>query len=138
MKARTTRQRYMYGRMLLAVVFAANMLLPTIGQAQDYIFRKDGTKQKVKIVEIDTNGVFYKRWNNRSGSTVVAQWGNVDYVKYADGRTVKLSSDGAIAVKEEERPVVPSNPTPSYASSSPTSVHYDSVDRHKLYKTYYR
>ena len=84
----------------LIALFVISVLLPAAIQAQDFIFRKDGTKQKVKIVDIDTNGVFYKKWLNQYGSTLVASWQNIDSAQYADGRVAVLAGNGQIAVHE--------------------------------------
>lgn len=82
----------------LVILFV--FFLPATIQAQDIIFRKDGTIQKVKIVDIDTNGVFYKKLGSQYGSTLVASWQNIDSAQYADGRIAVLATNGRISLHE--------------------------------------
>lgn len=56
-----------------------------VAKAQDLIVKHDGTELEVKVLEIGTDAVKYKRWSNQDGPTFSESKSKIFMIKYANG-----------------------------------------------------
>jgi hypothetical protein len=70
-------------RLLLSVAAALFLLSPT--HAQDRLYKKNGEILQVKIKEIGTRTITYKKYDNQDGPDYVVGKNEVDKVKYENG-----------------------------------------------------
>ena len=54
--------------------------------AQDIIHNKDGTSVKSNVLEVGTNEVKYKRWENLSGPTYTIPLSVISFIRYQNGQ----------------------------------------------------
>lgn len=60
--------------------------------AQDQIYRKGGTVVKAKIVEIGSEAIKYKLYNDQDGPIYVLETSRIDHIAYQNGRIEKFST----------------------------------------------
>lgn len=73
-------------------------------QAQDLLVYKNGDEQKVKVLEINTGDVKYKKWDNQQGPTYTVLKSELFMVKYQNGSKDVFKDETPAA------PVLPSTP----------------------------
>ena len=75
--------------------------------AQDLIVLKDGSIIEVKVIEISSSEIRYKRFDHLDGPTIVINAANVLSIKYENGRTEIINSVPATAKqpRQERQPL---------------------------------
>lgn len=58
----------------------------TVILAQDIIHKKDGTSVKSNVLEIGTNEVKYKKWENPNGPTYTISLSIISFIRYQNGQ----------------------------------------------------
>ncbi len=67
---------------LISIIF---WFLSGIIHAQDIIYKLDGTKEEVKVLEIDKKEIHYKKFSNTEGPTYSIDRSNVVMITYENG-----------------------------------------------------
>lgn len=67
--------------------------------AQDLIIHRNGSEQQVRILEISSDEVKYKKWSNQNGPTYTIPTSDIFMIKYPDG-----SKDTFPEKKPQEKP----------------------------------
>jgi hypothetical protein len=89
----------------IKIVFAALafFLLCNTAFAQDIIYKKDGTKEKVSIEEINPTEVVYKKFDRPEGPTYRVLKSSLLLIEFADG-TIEVYNKGTEQTGESEEP----------------------------------
>jgi len=69
------------------LTLVALLILVAIGKmnAQDVLLLKNGEEQKVKVLEVNTNDIKYKKWDNQNGPAYSILKSELFMVKYENG-----------------------------------------------------
>lgn len=84
---------------LLTICFA--MSLPSF--SQDILFKKDGSKEEVKVQEINSKEISFKKYSNLDGPTFVVEREEVVLITFENGDH-ELITPVMAAPKEKEKP----------------------------------
>ena len=87
-------------RTMLSLALA--LCAATSASAQDQLFKRNGQKEDVKIKEVGTQNIVYKRYDNQSGPDYVIPKNQVTRIQYENGSEDIISSRGAMG-RERER-----------------------------------
>lgn len=88
---------------LLKFVLCYLLLMPVAIHAQDIIVKKDGNRIKSKVIEITSNEVFYKDWDNQLGEMYAIEIDELLRVEFQNGEKEIFSEDKAEKAAEERR-----------------------------------
>lgn len=66
-------------------VMCCLLLIPAHLQAQDIIFKKDGGQIKSKVLEISSEEILYKDWDNQQGETFAIEIDELLRVEFQNG-----------------------------------------------------
>ncbi len=87
------------------------MMAPMAGRAQDRIYTKDGAIYEVKVIEIGTREVVYKKWSSLNGPNYILPRKSIERIRFENGdeeifsRPVALRHDvsGKTTAAEDHR-----------------------------------
>ena len=96
---------------LLAVLLSV-AFLPTSALAQDILYMLDGTEVEVKLSEISSSELKYKRMDNLDGPAFVVERSKVFKVKYANGQSEVMTRPGS----------APAQPKAAAPATAPTTT----------------
>lgn len=75
------------------ISFSLLSFVASATQAQDVLYKKDGTNEDVKIKEISVKTVTYKRWDNQEGPDFVVPKAEVKSILFENGSEEKFGRD---------------------------------------------
>lgn len=77
--------------------------------AQDLIIHRNGNEQQVKVLEVSSDEVKFKKWSNQSGPTYTVPTADIFMIKYSDGSKDTFAEKKP---QEKEKPIfAPQNVT---------------------------
>ena len=79
----------------LFITFLAAALFPILGYAQDTITRKDGQDIIAKVLEVNTNEIVYKLYDEPDGPTYVVNKSEILLIRYESGRNEVINNNHA-------------------------------------------
>ncbi|HRO44157.1 MAG TPA: hypothetical protein PL009_15090 [Flavipsychrobacter sp.] len=88
-------------RLTLLTIIAAGAVNSAI--AQDRIYTKSGGMYEVKIKEVGTRAVVYKKWSNLEGPDFVMPKNEVDRIKFQNGDEEQFSMQGRLKATKTPR-----------------------------------
>ena len=69
----------------LSILYSLAVLCSFTAFSQDRLYTKDGKMQEVKVKEIGTRSITYKKWNNQDGPDFVIAKREVERIKFQNG-----------------------------------------------------
>lgn len=63
------------------------------GFAQDMLYKNDGNNEEVKILEVGTRTVIYKKWNNQEGPDFIVAKNDLYKIKFKNGDEVMFNKE---------------------------------------------
>lgn len=86
---------------LIALATSA-VLFASASHAQDRLNFKNGSSLDVKVTEVGTREIVYKRFDNPNGPTYRVVRSNVESIRYENGSTEEFSRSGNAAAQESK------------------------------------
>ncbi len=86
----------------------------------DVVFLKDQTKLEVKIVEVSTETIKYKKGNDLEGPVFIIEKALVHSITYGNGETEVF--DNSVITQEYFNPTIPSNRIEKYGAPIPRNT----------------
>jgi hypothetical protein len=68
------------------------LLFPLVVQAQDMIYKKDGSSVSAKVYEVSNDKIRYKRFDNLQGPFYYLHKGEIDHIEYENGTVESYKS----------------------------------------------
>ena len=95
----TTKKRFV-------LVFVALMASAAMAQAQDLITKKDGQDIKAKVLEVSTNEVKYKLFDEPDGATYIVKKSEILMIRYESGRNEVFNNNSQAGMYYTDREAV--------------------------------
>lgn len=105
----------------IILLYCLFQLLANIGYSQDNIILKNGDEIAAKVLEVTTDQIKYKKWENQEGPTYTSAKSDIFMIKYKNG------------TKDVFNTTSPSNSNPSLTNTSNNGSKFIGTWLHKKY-----
>lgn len=99
------------------ILFFFALLSCNILFAQDFIHFSNGEVLRVKVTEVGTSEIRYKKFDNLNGPDYVVAKSEVQKIQYENGQADVLSNSGAVSSAPAEQPKPAQEAAPSHSLS---------------------
>ena len=83
-------------------IFLLIILIPLIINAQDKVYKSDGSQIEAKVLEITTNEIKYKKYSNLDGPLYTISKSEVLLIVYENGESEVFNTKNSIEKKDEK------------------------------------
>lgn len=102
-------------------VGVSTLLFSSTTFAQDVIYMLNGDEEEVKLTEISSSEIKYKRMDNLDGPVFVVERNKVFKVKYSNGQSEVMTKPGAVPAQPASQPAAPAT-APANAFAGPATT----------------